>query len=98
MSYQNTVNEHVRLSVLRLLTQDAGYSHNHRVIGSGLEALGHALSGDAIKTQMQWLAEQGLVTTEEIAHFLVARLTDRGLEVAEGRALTPGVARPLPGE
>lgn len=45
-----------------------------------------------------WLAEQGLVRTEELeAGVLVAAITERGLDVAGGRAVVPGVRRAPPG-
>lgn len=40
------------------------------------------------------LKEQGLVMVEDIGTVLVARLTERGADVAAGRAIVPGVKRP----
>ncbi|MBP6582960.1 MAG: hypothetical protein KA204_05780, partial [Chromatiaceae bacterium] len=55
------------------------------------------VSFDAVRGDLAWLAEQGLVlvTGGEIP---VATLTVRGEDVARGRSQVPGVARKLPGD
>lgn len=97
MSFANYELEDQRLRILEVLAQDGAYSHNETVIHRALAALGHQVSADALHTQLAWLAEQGLVTTEEVGTLLVATLTRRGDDVANGRAKVPGVARPRPG-
>ena len=44
-----------------------------------------------------WLEEQGLVSCEDLGGIIVVKITQRGLDVAEGRAVIPGVKRPGPG-
>ena len=96
MTYQDLVTEDQRLAVLRLLAEDAGYSHNDSVLQTALDAIGHAISRDAVRTLLAWLDEQGLVTVEAIESIRVATLSRRGLDVAQGRAVVPGVKRPAP--
>ena len=85
-----------RLVILRCLKEDSGYSLNESVIQAMLEALGHNVSRDRVRTDLGWLLEQGLVTIEEVVSVQVATITDRGIDVATGKAVVPGVKRPRP--
>jgi hypothetical protein len=49
-----------------------------------------------VRTDIEWLGEQGLVTVELVVSIRIATLSMRGLDVAEGRAQAPGVKRPSP--
>ena len=97
MSYADIVIEDQRLAVLQALEQDPDYSHNEHVLGRVLQAVGHGISSDLLRTHLSWLAEQGLITTDDRAGLVVAKLTRRGEDVALGRSRVPGVARPRPG-
>ncbi len=46
--------------------------------------------------QLAWLAEQGLVENDDMGGLVVATLTQRGADVAQGRVTVPGVKRPTP--
>ena len=99
-SYRQRVNEDARLRILQILAEDTGYTVNDRILSSCLADLGHGLSADTLASHLAWLAEQSLVTTETVSSgpsaITVATLTQRGQDVAAGRARTPGVARPRP--
>lgn len=82
--------------LLRMLAEADGYEANAFVLQRALEAYGHAVSRDAVHTELAWLAEQGLVTTTSSGSFVVARLTARGLDTSSGAAHVPGVKRPVP--
>ena len=97
MSYSKLIAEHVRLAILRILEQDAQYAHNEAVLQSALSALGHGVSADRLRSELAWLAEQGLLAVEDAGGLQVAKLTRRGGDAAMGRASAPGVARPRPG-
>lgn len=83
-----------RLVILRLLAELPMYRANSSVLHMALERFGHATTRDLVKTDLAWLAEQGLVNTEVMGPVLVATATERGQDVASGRAMVPGVARP----
>ena len=89
--------EHLRLTLLRALTGAPGYKANSSILHSVACEFGLDATRDQIKTELAWLAEQGLLKTADIGGLVVASLTDRGLDVAEGRAMAPGVQRPSPG-
>lgn len=88
------LSEDRRLVMLRLLAELQLYRANSTVLWMNLEAHGHAITRDQTKTELRWLEEQGLVSIEEAAGLLIATLTERGQDVASGRAKQPGVARP----
>lgn len=89
---------HLRLTLLRLLGEQPGYRANSSILTSAADAsAGFAVSRDQVRTELAWLAEQGLATLDEaIPGLSVATLTERGADVARGRAVVPGVQRPGP--
>ncbi len=96
--YSQVVAEHLRITVLRLLLEDPGYSGNEALLVDMSTAYGFSPSRDRMRTELDWLREQGLVTLSGPEHCRTARLTERGADVAAGRATAPGVKRPGPGE
>ncbi len=96
MPFNDLLISDIRLVILRALEQDLGYSHNESIIHSVVEKFGHRCSRDLIRTQLAWLREQQLVTIEDVAGYMVAAITQRGADVACGRASVPGVKRPNP--
>lgn len=95
--FRQTLSEDRRLVILRLLAEVDGYEANSSVLQSALESFGHTMSRDSVHTELAWLSEQGLATSAPLASIVVAKLTARGLDVAQGRATVPGVKRPGPG-
>ncbi|WP_312566196.1 ArsR family transcriptional regulator [Comamonas sp.] len=93
-NYAQVLTEDRRLVILRVLSELNAYKANSSVIGTLLERWGHTPSRDQIKTDLRWLEEQGLLSIEEIESVLLATLTERGMDVAKGRASQPGVKRP----
>lgn len=97
MSFAELLTEDRRLAFLRLLVEAPACRANTFVLKTGLRAIGHDCSGDQVETDAAWLNEQGLVTVEDLGKVRVVELTQRGEDVAEGRARVPGVKRPVPG-
>lgn len=87
-----------RRAILCLLNEAPDYAANDSVLHAAMQEIGHHCSRDAVRTELSWLKEQGLVTTEEMlgGKVLVATLTERGGDVQAGRATVPGVKRPSP--
>ncbi len=97
VNYLAHVAENRRLTILRMLDGTPGYSLNDAVVQATLEQFAHKVSRDVVSSDFSWLSEQGLVDVEAVtAHVWVATLTQRGVDVANGRAEHPGVARPSP--
>lgn len=99
MSYDASLREDRRGQILRILNDQPGYGLNDGVLQDGLERLGHRIGRDVVRADLAWLDEMGLVQCEEVSggHMTVATLTQRGEDVALGRAKVPGVKRPRPG-
>lgn len=96
-SYTDFMAEDRRLVILRILQDQPQFSLNESVMQSALERFAHVVSRDTLRGDLAWLEEQGLVATEVVAQRVwVAQLTERGGEVATGRARHPGVKRPSP--
>jgi len=98
MNFGDVLAEDRRLVILRLLDQAPGYSANDSILCSALDGFGHRCSRDQVRTDLAWLAEQQLLTVEQVGagKVHVATLTGRGGDVANGRANVPGVKRPSP--
>lgn len=96
MNYLKLLEEDRRLTILLLLVESPDYKANQFLIQEALDGFGHTVSMDRIKADFAWLAEQGLIELAELGGIQVPKLTDRGLDVAQGRARHPGVKRPRP--
>lgn len=97
MNYAVFETEDRRLVLLKALASSAQYRANGYLLRRFAEQLGHTASADRIAGDMAWLAEAGLCTLAQPApDVTVATITARGLDVAEGRAVHPGVAKPRP--
>jgi hypothetical protein len=95
-TYSNFLAADRRLRTLCVLEQVGAFGANHEVIHDCLVPLGHSASHDLVKTDLAWLAEQGLVTLSQADGMTVAKLTTRGFDCTQGTAVVPGVKRPTP--
>ncbi|NNJ15466.1 MULTISPECIES: VpaChn25_0724 family phage protein [Pseudomonas] len=92
--YAEFLRQDMRLVILRLLAEMPAYRANSSVLNAALDNYGHSVSRDQVKTELHWLSEQGAVALEDIGPVLVACLTERGQDIAAGRARVPGIKRP----
>ena len=102
MIYRDVLIADRRLCVLRTLASAPERRANHATLCDLLAVLGHSVSNEAMLADLAWLEEMGLVACEVLAPgargCTVPTLTQRGYDVALGRAQCPGVRRPLPGD
>ena len=83
--------------MLTLLHQSAEYTSNHQLLTMVLQRHGHGeATMDLVDEDLTWLSAQGLVKRETIVGITIARLTQRGEDVAMGRTGHPDIARPGP--
>lgn len=94
MSFSEFLRKDLRLVILRVLSEMPSYRANSSVLSNMLHQFGHAATRDQVKAELRWLAELGLLALEEAGTVLVATLSERGQDVAEGRAVVDGIARP----
>ena len=94
--YANYLSEDRRLVILRILAEMPTYRANSSVLHTVLQEWGHEPSRDQVKTELRWLEEQQLVALDDVGDgaVLLAMLTERGADVAAGRARVDGVKRP----
>lgn len=98
MDYGNHFSAHVRLAILKFLAAQPGHRANDSILTSILPDVGLTATRDQVRTELAWLAEQRLVVQEEPGpmKLIIIDITERGLDVAAGRAAVPGVQRPAP--
>ncbi len=95
--YAQTFAPHLRLAMLRFLAGVPEYRANCAMLRDAVDGLGIAATRDQVRTEIAWLRDQGLVTSEEPRPGLVvATASERGIDAASGRAIVPGVQRPAP--
>lgn len=96
MDYNTHVTARRRLTILELLNGAATYTLHEVDIKAGLAAQGQAAGTDLLRSDLQWLHEQGLVLANQPGGVWFATLTARGGDVRQGLSTVPGVARPGP--
>lgn len=98
MNFAERMTEDRRLVILRLLKDAPGYSVNTIVLKPAVQGIGHKCSTDLIRSDVAWLEEQGLVSVERLEGVWVVTARRRGVDVANGDAVVPGVKKPEAGE
>jgi len=93
MNFSERMTQDRRLMILRLLAESDDHAATEPLLWNALSRARATL--DQIRGDIAWLREQELVRTDEIAGIQVAIATQRGLDVAAGRASVPGVRRPF---
>lgn len=91
------IDAYIRAAALRLLAELPEYRANDMAIADAVRAIGLGCTNDQLRGHLTWMEEQRLVTIVDVSGIKVATLTERGAEVAAGRAQVDGVQRPHPG-
>ena len=90
MNYNELKTADLRLAMLQILEEDAGYSVNEYLMDKCLALLGHAISQDKLRTEAAWLEEQNLLTVTPTSP-LTLTITGRGADPEDpGRIPRPG--------
>jgi len=98
MSLADVKQEDRRLLTLKALATGNDYSISDHVLRGLLGEFGHHLAMDVLHADLAWLQDVGLLNIEKVGQMAIATITQRGADVAEGRAVIPGIRRPRPGE
>lgn len=96
MTLAHRIAENRRLCILKTLEELPDYRANESLLHQMVEEFAFTASRDQIRSDLAWLAEQALIESSELAGVMLAKITARGLDVATGRAVVPGVKRPEP--
>ncbi|MBI1386295.1 MAG: ArsR family transcriptional regulator [Rhizobiales bacterium] len=100
MSYAAAFASDTRLAILRCLDRGGGAVNDSLVVKmmgpSERGGIDHLATPDQVRTQIAWLAEQGLLKTRPIegSDMLSVTLLERGQLAARGRIVVPGVDEP----
>lgn len=97
MSYLQSLAEERRGTILYLLLKTE-LSASETVLLHGLRQAGHLrITEDLVRADLEWLRNANLVTTDVFEGTrVIAKLTRRGRDVAQGNLAEPGVERPDP--
>ena len=96
-TYADIVNEDRRLAILRVLAEQPAREMNSSNIDTWLRHIRTPGTRADTMQALHWLAGEGLLvlmSVPDVPSLHVATLTAAGLDVAQGRAVHPGVARP----
>ncbi len=75
--------------------KNCGGRLNDEVLRTALDRLAYPrLARETVREDISFLAQRGLVKEEWIDDFLIAHITKRGVEVAEGRITVDDIAAP----
>jgi hypothetical protein len=96
MSYPQHLSSTVRLKMLQMLRK-SGVSCNHELMQIALESMGLRLSIDQVKAEMQFLADVRCASLLNVGHLMVIDILDKGIDVAKGLSVVPGIDRHIPG-
>lgn len=80
----------VRRAILDLMN-DAGGEQNDDVLTRLLNAMGHRVARRDVAAELGWLDTQGLVRSEALGPYVVARILQDGRDVADGRLSLDGI-------
>ena len=96
--FAERLREDRRLVILRLLSEQPGYTSNSSVIHAGLRHLGVMCQRDDVISDLDMLKAEGLIKTDEVevGNLVIITLRARGQSVVEGSLTVPGVSRPSP--
>lgn len=100
-SYSELLAEDRRAFILGSLEQADDYRQNDLALKVILDRFGHRVGRDIVRADLTWLQQHGLLRVEMLggseggASVWLAKLTEPGLDVAQGR-VHPGVARRPP--
>ena len=89
--------EYRRAILLRFLSEDADYAMDTGLLKAALTSVGHGVPLRQVNEAAAWLEERGLAACEPLESALLVKITQRGLDVAAGDEIVPGIKRPGPG-
>lgn len=97
-SYEDVLRKHRRLLLLELLSGAGDYKINEMILRQMVGTRLTATSKDLLRSELQWLEEQGLITIEKVEDLWITKVVQRGLDVVSGAAKVPGITKPGPGQ
>ncbi|MBF0309476.1 MAG: ArsR family transcriptional regulator [Magnetococcales bacterium] len=88
--------EERRLRLLQALKECPAYKATLDLLHAFLAGTALGCSQEVLLAELGWMEEQGLVELDNTDGVILAKLLQRGRDVADGLTLLTGVARPAP--
>ena len=96
-AYLQVMAEHRRITILRQLAGPGGNAGiNDSIMQTVCNEFGVSSSRDQVKSALNWLEEQGLVSLKRVGSLVIAYPKQRGNDVAKGIIIVDGVQPPSP--
>ena len=92
-TFSEIESEHRRITILRAIETAQGQI-NESMLLQVVNEFGVATSHDKLRSELSWLKENGYVEIEIVADVWIAKITLRGLDVAQGLTTVPGIKHP----
>lgn len=88
--------ENRRLYLLKTLKLSGDYRMSDMLLQAALERIGYGASLAVIRSDLAWLEQLGLLSTETLPGMTIAHLNNEGVDVASVVSRVPGIAHPRP--
>ncbi|WP_320174933.1 ArsR family transcriptional regulator [Maridesulfovibrio sp.] len=95
MDYPERVAQHLRITILRFLQEEANYALNEDILLDLTVEYAFDRDSSRLRKELRWLEDQGLVELKDVNGLYIATLTKRGSDVANGKK-HDGVKKPEP--
>lgn len=87
---------YLRWLLLKLLADEGGgYWAGDGSLSRGLDQLGFGATVDQVRVALAWLHGVEAIDLKKDGSTISGRITQSGLDVVEGRQVSPGIKRPL---
>lgn len=96
IDYATLLRRDRRLSILRVLDGAPGFRSNESILTQMVNSFAITSTRDQVRSEILWLGEQGMVTHDDLGGLLIATVTTRGSDIAQGLATHPDITRPSP--
>ena len=94
---RKSMSANCRCTILQALAMEPGTGLDFRPLRDTIERMdGQVISESDVLRELDWLKDRDVITVEWSAPDVLAKLTDHGLALAEGRASIEGVSPPRP--
>lgn len=96
MSYIEHRARYIRSGILSMLATTPGEAGSDVLLHEALARTEFRAGLDTITVQLRWLGERRYVKLEELGDIVFATITQRGIDLVEGRESDPDVIRVRP--
>lgn len=96
MNFQDFKRRDLRLTILKALNAQAGFTGNEKLLQMEAEVVGLVFTREQVRTEMRFLEALGAIGIREAGSVMIAVLRQRGADHVKGLAILEGVEKPSP--